>query len=78
MKVKCVVACFNSYGEPDFCPCIVECTRKQHEAKEHITTAEDYARESGYEDEMIVFENHWLFNQFDWSIQDVVVVGLIA
>jgi hypothetical protein len=49
MKVTCVVACANSNGEPDFYPCIVDCSQEQYDNGEHYDAAKDAAADAGYE-----------------------------
>lgn len=67
-KIKCVVACFDSQGKPTFFPCIIECTEQEYEIGEHYCMAREKAREAGYENSMVVFDQHdgpkWLFERF--------------
>ena len=57
MKIRCVVACTNSEGTPDFFQCVVECTKEQYENGDHYDAARDFAREESYEGpDMVVFD----------------------
>lgn len=71
MKKKCVVACTNANGESDFFFCIVEGSQEQIDNGDHYDTAKDYAVESGYEGEMVVFDEDdgpkFLFGHFAWK-----------
>lgn len=71
MQIKCVVACNNAAGNPDFYFCTVACTDEQYDAGEHCDVAEHAAREEGYEGPFVVYDEHdgpdWLFNYFVWA-----------
>jgi hypothetical protein len=65
MDVRCVVACRNAAGEPDFFGCVVRCTRRQYEEGGHYEQAEAMARRQGYEGRMLAYDEEdgpdWLF-----------------
>jgi hypothetical protein len=69
--ISCVVACRNASGEPDFYFCRVECPPDRVEEGAHHETAENAARDNGYEGPFVVFDEHdgpeWLFEQFAWA-----------
>jgi len=68
MKIKCVVACKNSAGAPDFYSCTVNCSKSQYENGDHYDIAESQAIDSDYEGPMVVYDENdgqrWMFNQF--------------
>jgi uncharacterized protein YneR len=72
-KFKCVVACTNANGSPDFFPCVIECTRAQYDNGFHYDAAKDAASEAGYENltQAVVFDENdgplWLFANFAWA-----------
>ena len=82
MKIKCVTACYNAHGEPDFHFCIVDCTQEQYDAGDHYIEANTAALHAGYEGEgryktlMIVFDENdgpkFLFDHFEWGSASVV------
>ena len=75
MLIKCVVACANASGEPDFFFCRVECSEQDYEVGEHYDIAEGFAREEGYCGLMVVFDENdgpdWLFDHFVWESSSV-------
>lgn len=68
MKIKCIVACKNANGSPDFYPCEIEATKKQRNNGEHYQKATDLAADKGYEGEMVAYDEKdgpaFLFEQF--------------
>jgi hypothetical protein len=80
MKIKCVVACVNAQGEPDFCCVIVECSQEQYELGEHYDRARQAASDGGYENPMLVYDENdgprWFFGTFDWESGGPSVVRL--
>jgi hypothetical protein len=71
MRTKCVVACTNAEGCPDFYFCTVECSGSDYDAGRHYDAARKSARDEGYEGEMVVFDENdgpdFLFNHFVWE-----------
>lgn len=69
MNVKCIVACINSNGSPDFFACTVECDRRQYNTGEHYEMAERLAQNAGYENTDITYDENdgpaWLFERFE-------------
>ena len=65
--VKCVVACRNANGEPDFFPCTVNASQEQYDEGEHYDEAEQIAAEQGYEKPFLVYDENdgpaWLFDR---------------
>ncbi|NDD54932.1 hypothetical protein EBZ39_13890 [bacterium] len=76
MTVRCVVACRNAEGTPDFYFCRVECTEKQYDVGMHYDVAEEQARDEGYEGPMVVYDENdgpeFLFEHFTWESASVV------
>lgn len=59
MKVKCVVACINSGGKPDFFPCEIVCTPNEYNDGDHYAFAKIEAFGKGYErTHMVVFDEN--------------------
>ena len=56
MNVKCVVACTNANGSPDFFPCEVIISKNGYDLGEHYDLAKEKAIAEHYEGVMIVFE----------------------
>jgi hypothetical protein len=79
MKIRCVVSCRRFDGVPDFYFCIVECTPTQFYAGDHYDAAQAKAREEGYEDCQVVYDQNdgpnWLFDHFVWESASTVKVG---
>lgn len=65
--VKCIVACTNAEGSPDFYPCMVEVTQEQFDNGDHYDIAKDLAVDQRYEGEMVVFDEEdgpaWFFEK---------------
>ena len=76
MQIRCVVACTNASGSPDFYPVEVTCTKDQYDNGDHYDSAIEAAQEADYEGKMVVFDEKdgpkWLFQQFDWEKADKV------
>ena len=76
MQIKCVIACFNASGEPDFFFCIVKCSESDYDVGLHYEKAEEFAKEEGYSGPMIVYDENdgpdWLFDHFVWESSSVV------
>ncbi|NDC55274.1 MAG: hypothetical protein EBZ69_00305 [Alphaproteobacteria bacterium] len=71
MNIKCVVACFNASGEPDFYFCKVDATEQNYNDGEHYEMAEEAAKRAGYEGPYVAFDENdgpaWLFERFVWK-----------
>lgn len=71
MNVKCVVACHNASGEPDFYFCIIQCNESDYELGRHYDMVEVYAKEQGYEGPFVVYDENecpeWLLEHFVWE-----------
>lgn len=65
MTIRCVVACTNASGSPDFVAIQLECTKKQYDEGTHYEWAKEWAKSEDYERPMVVFDEHdgpaWLF-----------------
>jgi len=76
MKIKCVLACHNASGEPDFYFCIVQCSETEYQLGQHYDVAESFAKEQGYEGPFVLFDEHespdWLLERFVWESASVV------
>lgn len=76
--IRCVVACFDASGKPDFFCCTVECTEQEYEIGEHYTCAKQFTEEQGYGKPMVVFDENdgpeWLFTKL-WSMGEEVLVA---
>lgn len=76
MQIKCVTACFNASGEPDFFFCIVECSEADYDVGLHYEKAEGFALEQGYSGAMVVYDENdgpeWLFDHFVWDSSSIV------
>jgi hypothetical protein len=75
MIVKCVVACHNAQGEPDFFFVKIQCSEDEYESGTHYERAKIIAIEEGYEGEFVVFDESdgplWLFQKFNWKSASV-------
>ena len=49
MKIKCLVACANSNGEPELLRVTVECTQTEYDNGYHYDKAKEFAEGDGYE-----------------------------
>lgn len=71
MEIKCVVACRNCEGVPDFYFCKVKCSQEQYDNGEHYEIAEDAASKEGYEGPLLAYDENdgpdWLFDHFVWE-----------
>lgn len=67
MQIKCVVACDNSEGIPDFFPCVVECSQEEYDEGNHYDSAREMALDANYGGKMVVYDENdgpeWLFKQ---------------
>ena len=76
MTIKCVVACHNASGEPDFYFVKVECSQVQYDNGEHYELATYVARQQGYEAPMVVYDEkdgpQFLFEHFIWESANTV------
>jgi hypothetical protein len=74
--IKCVVACHNASGEPDFYFCKVDCSKKQYDSGDHYTAAHGAALDNGYEFPMVAFDEwdapSWLFEHFLWESATII------
>ena len=71
MVIKCVVACYNAAGEPDFYFCKVACTQEEYDNGDHYGKAVAAALDAGYGEQFVVFDENdgpaWLFDHFVWD-----------
>jgi hypothetical protein len=71
MIMKCVIACSNAQGEPDFAFVKVHCTQAQYDEGKHYLAAERWARADNYEAPFVVFDENdgpdALFDLFVWN-----------
>lgn len=76
MNIKCVVACHNASGSPDFYFCIVNCMEPEYDLGVHYDVAESSAKEQGYEGPFVVFDEKecpdWLLERFIWESASVI------
>jgi len=76
MTIKCVVACHNAGGEPDFYFVNVECSQAQYDNDEHYELATYKAKSEGYEGPMVVYDEsdgpRFLFKHFAWESASTV------
>lgn len=74
--IRCVVACTNASGEPDFYFCKVRCSPEELDIGHHYDLAEERATQEGYGGSMTVFDENdgpaWLFDHFVWDSASVV------
>jgi len=65
MKIRCVVACVNSTGKPDFFGVVITCTRNVMKAGGHYDKAKRKATDCDCEGPMVVYDEGdgpaWLF-----------------
>lgn len=71
MTIRCIVACFDSNGKPEFFPCVVNVTDSEYNDGLHYRTAIELASEKGYDASLIgsvVFDENdgpdFLFDHF--------------
>lgn len=80
MKIRCVVACRDASGSPDFYPCTVRVSQNQYEEGVHYDKAKELADGDGYEstDFAPVFDEYdgpdWLFRHV---FADEMATGLV-
>ena len=78
--VKCVVACLDSNGSPDFYFVKIKLTSDQFESGDHYKKADEYAGSEGYETFGLVYdENDYSFSAFsrkafDWKNATIVEI----
>jgi len=76
MIVKCVAACFNAEGSPDFYFCKVKLHADEYNNSDHYDLAVEAAVEAGYSPPIIVFDENdgpnFLFEHFVWDSADTV------
>lgn len=76
MLIKCVVACHNASGSPDFYFCIVSCLKNEYELGEHYDIAAQSALAEGYDEPFVIFDEHeapdWLLSRFVWASASTV------
>lgn len=58
MSIKCVVACTNSAGEPDFFAVTLSCSPHQYHNGEHYDLAKEKAEAHDYEGPFVVFDEN--------------------
>lgn len=79
--VKCVVACYNASGEPDFYPRNILCTEEQYNNGDHYEEAKSAAKVACYSGPMVCFDENdhkgFLFDHFMWMnvLTDTVPKG---
>jgi hypothetical protein len=65
MDIRCVVACKNASGQPDFFGCTLTATQEEYDNGEHYDAAAVAAEEEGYEGPFVVYDENdgpaWLF-----------------
>lgn len=76
MKVRCVVACRNASGEPDFFFCIVPVSQEDYEEGVHYDLAIQDAHDNGYEGRYMVVCDEFdpgfrFFEDVDWQVVPV-------
>lgn len=66
MKIRCVVACHNAHGSPDFFPFVADVSPVEFEEGLHYQQWQDAARDNGYEAPFTVYDEddgpRWLFD----------------
>jgi hypothetical protein len=66
MRIRCVVACHNANGVPDFYGTEIDCTEEQYEEGFHYAIAEARAEDNGYDRLMLTYDEKdgpsWLFD----------------
>lgn len=78
--VKCVVACFNSNGEPDFYFVKIKLTPEQFESGDHHKKADEYTLSEGYETCGLVYDQEdfaftaFSRRAFDWKNATIVEI----
>lgn len=76
-SIKCVVACTNSEGTPDFFFCEISVSPSDYDDGLHYQAARLRAADEGYEYPMIAFDENdgpnWLFDKFKSSVKVVWV-----
>ena len=55
-RVKVVVLCINSAGEPEFHSCAPEVTQAQYDNGEHYNLAKENAADNGFDEPMVAFD----------------------
>jgi hypothetical protein len=74
--IRCVVACTNASGEPDFYFCKVRCSPEDIDNGHHYDLAEERATQEGYGGSMVVFDENdgssFLFDHFSWESASVI------
>jgi hypothetical protein len=65
MDIRCVVACKNASGQPDFFACTVKASPEEYDNGEHYEAAQRAAEGEGYEGPFVVYDQNdgpaWLF-----------------
>ncbi len=78
LVVKCIVACINAGGEPDFFFCLIDCTPAQYDEGYHYDAAKTAAKDHDYGGAMVVYDENdgpkFLFDHFaqKWSAPIVI------
>lgn len=79
---RCVIACINANGDPDFFFCKVRCTPQQYENGDHLDRARALAEHEDYEGPFVVFDEDdmrsrptFLLDHFVWESATTVTVG---
>ena len=76
MITKCVVACTNAEGNPDFYYCKVKCTKAEYVGEAHRRKAKEAAIRDGYKPFVVYGEldgRDWLFSHFCWATAKIEV-----
>ena len=82
VKIRMIIAAVNADGEPDLTFCIVVTRQCDWDAGFHYEEAARWAREQGYEEPMVVFDERdpggkALLDKFVWESADEVVLDLV-
>ena len=68
VQIKCIVACRNSSGLPDFFPCLINCSQHSVNIGDHYQYAMQMADNNYYDKPMIVYSENdkvdFLFKQY--------------
>ena len=71
-EVRCVVACHDANGEPNFFFCVVKISEEEYENGVHYDMAAEAAEADGYEGPFVIYDENdppgeWLFAHFAWE-----------
>lgn len=75
-EVRCVLACINANGEPDFAFVNVWCSSDQYDDGEHYEAAKAWAKDNYYGGPFVVFDEidgpDFLFDHFVWKSASII------